>query len=307
MTRRVLVTGATGFLGRHALAPLLARGYEVHAVARSSGTGTGDAHYWHAADLLAPGDVARLVRGVRPTHLLHFAWYVEHGAFWHSDENLRWVAATLELVRAFAAGGGRRAVFAGTCAEYEWGLGECREGVTPERPATLYGACKLALAGVVRAYARQAELSVAWGRVFLVHGPGEAPRRLVPSVVRALFAGAEARSTHGEQWRDFLHAADVADAFVALLDSDVQGTVNVASGEPARIRDVVETIAAYVGRPDLVRLGAVDAPAGDPPVLTAHVARLRDEVGWRARYDFAGGLRHTVDWWRTLEADQARR
>ena len=300
MTRRVLLTGGTGFVGRHAPAALVARGFEVHAVSRAPHPDPdgADGVRWHAADLLAPGAAEALVQRVRPTHLLHLGWYVEHGVFWHSAENLRWVGATLELLRTFAEAGGRRAVFAGTCAEYAWGEpGDCTEGVTPERPATLYGASKLALRDLAVAFGRRAGVSIAWGRLFLLYGPHEAPGRLVPSVVRALLAGEEARCSHGEQLRDFLHTADAADAFAALLDSTVEGSVNVASGEPVRVRDVVETLAADVGRPDLLRLGAIGSPPGDPSTLTAHVARLRDEVRWRPRYELRPGLASVVAWW----------
>ena len=87
----MLVTGATGFVGRQALAPLAARGYDVHAVGRRE------------VDLLDPDATRRLVEELRPTHLLHFAWYAEPGAFWQSTENERWLAASLQLLEAFAA------------------------------------------------------------------------------------------------------------------------------------------------------------------------------------------------------------
>ena len=307
MSGRVLLTGATGFVGRHAVGPLLARGFEVHAATRGTAATPADGVRWHAGvDLLDPGAGAALVRRVAPTHLLHFAWFVEHGAFWQSPENLRWVGASLDLLRAFAESGGRRAVISGTCAEYEWGGGECDERLTPERPATLYGASKLALTRMADAYGRVAGVSFATGRLFLLYGPHETPRRLVPSVVRALLDGEEARCTHGRQLRDFLHVADAADAFVALLASDVEGPVNIASGAPVRLRDVVTTIAEEIGRPDLVRLGAVTPPAGDPDALTANVARLRDEVGWRPRVELRQGLADTIRWWADAQSGAAR-
>ncbi|HEY0038478.1 MAG TPA: NAD-dependent epimerase/dehydratase family protein, partial [Longimicrobium sp.] len=279
MTRRVLVTGASGFIGRHVLGPLLERGYEVHAVGRGSAPGLPDGVRWHAADLLDAPAVRGLVAGVGPTHLLHLAWYVEHGRFWHSAENLRWVGASLELARAFHEAGGSRAVFAGTCAEYAWEHGVCRENDTPVAPATLYGMCKDAVRRVAEAYGRDGGPSLAWGRIFFLYGPGEAAGRLVPSVVGALLRGELARCTHGEQVRDFMHVSDVAGAFAALLDAPVEGVVNVASGEPVRIRDVVAVLGEEAGRPDLVRLGALSAAPGDPAVLTADVRRLREEVG----------------------------
>jgi uncharacterized protein YbjT (DUF2867 family) len=101
--KKVLVTGASGFVGRHSLEALLAAGYEVHAVARRPGAPGSAAITWHAVDLLEAAPVQALLSRVAPTHLLHFAWYAEHGAYWQSLENFRWVSATLELLPPTAA------------------------------------------------------------------------------------------------------------------------------------------------------------------------------------------------------------
>jgi len=297
--KRVLVTGAGGFIGRHALAPLVQRGYEVHAVRRSR-SGPGEpAVVWHAADLLEPGAAESLCALVRPTHLLHLAWYTEPDLYWRSLENLRWVEASSSLLRAFAAAGGGRVVGAGTCAEYDWeAAARCDERSTPVRPATLYGACKAALAMIQQAHAPEAGMSQAWGRLFFLYGPDEHPTRLVASVATALLQGREARCTSGEQRRDFLNAADAAGAFAALLDSTVEGPVNIASGESVPVSHVVARIAALAGNPGLVRLGARPTPAGEPAEIGAAVERLRDEVGWRGRRSLEEGLAEVVAWWR---------
>ena len=161
--KRVLVTGGTGFIGRHAIGPLLDLGFEVHLATRSgrwprSAPLGGEAH---AADLLRADDVQALLDRVAPSYLLHFAWYAEHGKYWASDLNLNWVQASLELLKGFVARGGRRAVFAGTCAEYDWSFGYCSEGVTPTRPRTLYGTCKNALREIATQYAQQVRLEFA--------------------------------------------------------------------------------------------------------------------------------------------------
>ena len=241
---RVIVTGATGFIGRGTLAPLLARGLEVHGV--TSGTPPADAPaavHWHHADLLAAPTARALMAEIAPSHLLHLAWYAEPGAFWNSPENLRWVEASLRLLHAFAAKGGRRLVVAGTCAEYEWGdRTVCREATTPCRPVTLYGTSKHALRLIAERYCERVGVSLAWGRIFFVFGPGEDPARLGGSVARALTLGEEALCSHGEQVRDFLYSEDLAEAFAALLCSEAVGALNLASGEPTRIRDLVEAL-----------------------------------------------------------------
>jgi nucleoside-diphosphate-sugar epimerase len=294
---RVLVTGATGVLGRHALAPLLERDYEVHAVGHNDVPSSTQVE-WHRCDLLDSTATRKLIENVRPTHLLHLAWYAEHGRFWSSPLNLVWVAASLVLLRAFEERGGERAVLAGTCAEYKWSGEVCRENATPLEPATLYGTSKNALREVAERFALEQGFGFAWGRVFFLYGPHESPARLVPFVIRALLRGEEAKCSPGQNVRDFLHVEDVASAFVALLASDIRGAVNIASGTGVMIRDVVGAIGTITGKSELIRLGAIPDRNGDPRTLPADISRLRDEVGWKPRWTLRDGLAYTVDWWR---------
>jgi nucleoside-diphosphate-sugar epimerase len=290
----VLVTGAGGYLGRHVVDALLRRGHEIVGVRsraqptadepRSADPHSGPARHevrWLTADLLDPDASRRAVRDADAEVLVHLAWCAEHGRFWTAEENLDWVGATLVLLREFVGAGGRRAVCAGTCAEYDWTVpGPYDEATSPLRPATLYGAAKHATRIAAEAYADQARLSFAWGRIFFSFGPGEPEGRLVPSVVRALKAGEEARLTHGRQIRDFLPVEQLADAFAALMETDVRGAVNVASGRGITLRDLITSIATQIGRPDLVTYGALPTRPNEPRELVATVSRLHKEVGW---------------------------
>ena len=301
---RVLVTGARGFVGRHAVDALAARGHEVVAVtsrAREEAHRPGVQSV--GCDLLQPGAADALVAATRTSHLLHLAWYAEHGAFWGSTHNLEWVGASLRLLRAFTEAGGQRAVVAGSCAEYAWGLeGRAVEGRTPMAPATLYGAAKHGLGVVAQAYASQERLSLAWGRIFFCFGPGEPPGRLVPSVARALLRGEEALVTHGDQIRDFLAIEELADAFAVLLESPVEGPVNVASGEPIALRELIAMIGQAAGQPHLIRYGALAPRPDEPAQILADVERLRDEVGWCPREPLEDAVARTVQWWREQDA-----
>lgn len=288
--KRALLTGASGFVGRHAVEPLLARGYEIHAVSSRNCVAVDPRMRWHRADLLDGAATARLVAEVGATHLLHFAWYTEHGRFWDAPENEAWRRASLALVEAFRMGGGHRAVLAGTCAEYAASAVPCSEARTPCDPASQYGRSKLALRDAFHAYCRSSGLSGAWGRIFFLYGPGEPPGRLFPSVVRAIAEGRRAACSHGRQVRDFLHVRDVAAAFVALLDGAVEGDVNIASGEPVTVRAFALAAAAACGAPDRVDFGTVPASRCEIPVIVADVGRLRDDVGWQPRFDLAAGV-----------------
>ncbi|MEZ4330500.1 MAG: GDP-mannose 4,6-dehydratase [Myxococcota bacterium] len=147
------------------------------------------------------------------------------------------------------------------------------------------------------AFAEQAQLSAAWGRVFFLYGPREHPDRLVSSVIRSLLRGEPARCSHGRQIRDYLHVQDVADGLVALLDSDLRGAVNVSSGEATTLREIVLTIGRLLDRGDLIQLGALPARANDTALVVGDNARIVAETGWKPAHDLESGLRQTIEWW----------
>jgi nucleoside-diphosphate-sugar epimerase len=302
MTRRVLVTGATGFIGQYALLPLRELGFEVHVAGRKPPDDPTVA--FHAANLFEPADTVRIAREAEASHLLHLAWDTEPGRFWNSPLNLDWVGASLAMVRAFAEAGGTRAVLAGTCAEYRWGTeAPLDENRSELAPATLYGVSKDALRRIVSSYAETASLSFAWGRIFFLYGPGEKPGRLVSDAIRALGGRQPFATTDGNQRRDFMHVEDVARAFALLLASEVQGAVNIASGEAVPVRSILEAIARETDGQEMLRLGERPRPVNDPAVIEAAADRLRYEVGFTPHHTMVDGLAQTVKWWKDLESD----
>jgi nucleoside-diphosphate-sugar epimerase len=310
-TPRVLVSGASGFIGRWSVPSLIAAGYEVHAVAHSAGRRIPDqlrGALIHYADLLSHGAIDRLVGEVKPSHMLHFAWIATPGLYWNSPDNARWLAASQHLLRCFRDNGGVRAVMAGTCAEYDWSrVGVCEERRSPLADGaadgagakiTPYASNKLAMYRSLTEFGDAHGFSTAWGRVFFQYGPDEHPDRLVASVILGLLAGREALATHGRQVRDFMHVADVGRAFAALLMSEITGPVNIGSGTRLRIAELLGEIAGQIGRGDLLRLGARPASPSEPLLLVPDLTRLCDEVGWRPQFSLAEGVADTIRWWR---------
>jgi nucleoside-diphosphate-sugar epimerase len=298
MTHRVLLTGASGFIGRAVIEPLRQTGFAVHAVARRPLDIIQTNLTWHVIDLLDQEAMKSLVRRIMPSHLLHLAWYAAPDKYWAARENLDWLSASLALLQVFAESGGARVVMAGSCAEYGPTSDVCYENSTPLIQHTLYGTCKHATQTVLAAYSGQFGLSSAWGRVFLPYGPNEHPVRLVSSVVCALLEGQPALCTSGEQVRDFIYIDDVANAFVVLLRSNVEGAVNIASGSGVAVKEVAMQLGDLLGRRDLVKLGARPTAQNEPSFVVADLRRLTNEVGWRPTISLDEGLARTIDWWR---------
>jgi nucleoside-diphosphate-sugar epimerase len=296
--KRVVLTGATGFIGRHCLTALVDAGYDVHAVSSKIQIARPKGVCWHQANLLDERSAASLIRNIQPSHMLHLAWYVQPGKALYSAENLRWVQASLALLREFAERDGKRAVLCGSGYEYAWNNGCCSETETPTLPNTFYGVCKNALRELTTAYADLMDVSTAWARIFFLYGPHEHPDRLVSSIIRSLLDGLPARCTHGNQVRDYLHVHDVADALVKLLGSPVRGPINIGSGQPTTLREVATTIGNVLGRPELIELGAVPARENENAVVVADVRRLADELGWQPRFGLRDGLNLTAGWWK---------
>ncbi|GJE65048.1 GDP-6-deoxy-D-mannose reductase [Methylorubrum aminovorans] len=294
---RVLVTGASGFIGRNVVAQLERQGVDVVAASRRPLV-SNPAVRFEPIDLLTPGASADLVSRVRPTHLIHLAWNAIPRKFWSASDNLDWAAATFALSRAFVDAGGVRAVMAGSCAEYDWtGIGRLHEN-SGIAPATLYGKVKDATRRAVCAFGEESGLPVAWGRVFWLYGPGEAADRLVSDVASALARRHQINTTEGRQQRDFLHVEDVASAFIAALHHTHCGPFNIGSGSPVAVRHLIEILAEELGGLDLVNFGVRPSTLGEPSLLVADTKILHETIGFTPRYGLESGLKSTADWWR---------
>lgn len=281
---KVLLTGASGFIGRHVLVQLEKHGIAPVVVGRSCPSGfMGE---FIDADLLLAGDCRYLTQRANASHLVHLAWYAEHGEYWTSPLNLRWGEASIRLIEAFRATGGEKVVMAGTCAEYDWSFGYCREDHTPLNPSSLYGAAKDATRRLAASFCDSHRMPLAWGRIFLPFGKGEDARRLVPSLIEVFRAKRPPFGVNANAYRDFLHVDDVARGIIRLLLSEAKGSYNISSGRPTQIADVVNVIAkAFNGDPRIV-LDLSTERRGEPEILFGDNGKLK-ALGWQPLHSTA--------------------
>lgn len=258
---------------------------------------------WHEANLLDGDELLRLIKTVRASHLLHFAWDVTPGKFWNSEINEMWLAASTALSRAFWEQGGERAVGIGTCAEYAWHAGDviCDERFTPIQPSTKYGAAKHALYLAMAQHAALVDGSLAWARLFFQYGPGEPKQKFVASAIRSLLNKSHFRVESSNQQRDWLFVQDVADACIAILDSEFCGALNVGGGILRTNRDLLSAIVRFTGNVDCIEFGDKPSDSNNPLKLIPNLDALFKKIKWHPEYSLDVGMKETIDFWKDTD------
>lgn len=271
MTRNVLVTGAGGFVGRHVLRELLSRGHAVTFTERPTrpvviGGGATGGRRLQTEDLFAEPQErwAQVCTGI--DMVIHLAWYAEPHRYQRSVENLACVEGTIRLARGAAQAGVSRFVGIGTCAEYD--VDQCLLCTdTPLRPRTLYGSAKAASFLLLSSLLADLGVSFAWCRLFYLYGAGEHESRLLPYVRSRLATGQPVDLSDGNQIKDFIDVEDAARMIVDVSLGTETGPVNICSGVPRTVRQLVERVADEYGRRDLLRFGARPSNDFDPPCV----------------------------------------
>lgn len=288
---RVLVTGATGLIGRQ-LVPMLSDA-DVVAVSRFPQEDSDDVR-WVARDLAEPGSALELVTSVRPEVLIHLAGSVR------GDRSLDAVTPTLmtnlvsgvELLEAATRVGCRRIVWSGSLLEEP-----AASGPFPVPPSP-YGASRWAASAYARMFHALFDSPVVILRPSYVYGPGQDTTKLIPHTITTLLEGGSPRLGSGTRLLDCVYAVDAARAFCSAASAmSVEGrTIDLGSGSPTSVHSIVQLIAELMGqtpgRPDF---GAVPARPLEQEVAV-DVSEAADTLGWRATTGLEDGLRATVDW-----------
>jgi nucleoside-diphosphate-sugar epimerase len=300
--QRVLVTGATGFIGRHLVNGLISAKAQVFALVRPGSRLTdhwrGHATCIECADWDEAGlrlalasqsfDVAfhLATYGVRPTDR-------DPGLMLRINVDLPALLVQLCKERDVPL------VMAGTFSEYQRPADRSRlTEQSPLETAKIYGASKAAGGIVARALAESLGVKLRLLRFFKVYGEGEAPHRLLPSLVAGLSRGERVPLSDGRQIRDFIHVDDVVQACLAagndmvLPSRPLTATWNVCTG----IGHSVETFAALVAqtmgkRAELLGFGELPMRADDEPYLVGDGERMFRELGWLPKLDLEAGIR----------------
>jgi nucleoside-diphosphate-sugar epimerase len=292
--QRVLVTGATGFLGRRLCARLQAEGVEIHAVSRSRQGNGEDGIRWSRVGLEEGPAVERLVQDTKPEVIFHLSG-LSNGApsldlvqaTFQSQ-----LASTVNVLTAATRSGCRRVILIGS-------LEEPTDAPAQGVPTSPYAAAKWGTGMYARMFHRLYQTPVVVARIYMAYGPGQAEEKIVPYTILSLLNGRPPRLSSGRRALDWIYVDDAVDGLVrtAAADEDIGGTtLEFGSGTPVTIREVVDEIVTIIEPKVRPEFGALpDRPAD--AVRTADSRGAATLLGWRARTSLSEGLRRTVEWY----------
>lgn len=300
MTKKVLITGGTGFIGRNVVAELINRGYEVHSLVFPPFAPEQKGLVQYEMNLMDSDAVEKFLSEHHFENLIHLAWYVGKGCH-IADQNIDWTIATLNLLKSFQKYGGKTFVGAGTISEYEYKYGYLLEDDTPTSPKTLYGESKNSVYKIAQTFCKQHDMKFKWPRIFNLYGPNEKPQRLMPSVINSCLKGEDVKVSDCLKFQDYLHVEDTAKGIVEVFESDIQGAVNICSGKPVQLRYIVKKIAELTGFKGNILWGAIPAAFGDE-VVVGNNDKLTS-IGWSPKYTLDEGLQQTINWWKENNND----
>ncbi len=273
---KVLVTGATGFVGRHLVAELAGAGHQILAVARSSDR-LSDMPWRNSASFLAcdiHGPDFEAAFAFAPDVLVHLAWpgLPNYRQAFHFETNL---PADFRFLKRAAEYGTGRILVTGTGAEFGLQSGALAEDAITD-PSNAYGIAKDSLRRFLQHLQLSQPFILQWVRLFHMYGPGQNPGSLLAQLDMAINKGARSFDmSGGEQLRDYLPVQEVARRISLLVSRpEIQGVINCCSGTPISVRQLVEKRIAELGAKLELNLGAYPYPDYEPMSYWGSVGKL---------------------------------
>lgn len=307
-SRRVLVTGAAGFIGSHLTRRLVGLGAEVHALTDEVSSlypprlidlrGKIALHEGNIADRTA---MEAIVKQVKPSVIFHLAAYTHVGKSWYRvDECVQSnIQGTLNLLLALEDTGYDRFIYTGTSEIYGDIEVPFREDAKVN-PISPYAVSKYAGERFCRMYQQGLGWPIVLVRPFNAYGPAQTPDRIIPETIVRALRGQELALTTGEQTREFNYVEDIAEGYVLLAQTpEIEGELfNIGGGEEITIHDVVVNIVDLLGNPIEPKFGALEHRPNEIWRMYCDSTKARERLGWAPKHSLRDGLAKTIAWYK---------
>jgi len=279
----VFITGASGFFGKALIQTLCQTNADHHYVCLYNSNRPAIEDYrltWKKADLLDISLHGKLMAEFRPTYCVHLAWHFPPQKFWHAEENLDWLQASIHLFKAFCKSGGKVFMAAGSITEYDWFSGVLDEMCTPLNPQSLYSVSKKSLyelLKVIRDFHYE-DTVILWPRIAYFFGINEPPQKLISHIIGNLKAGRPLDLISRDTKRPYAHVNYLGEILAYVLFNQREDIVfNLSASQSYSVGQIVDFIAPLYGRnPDQISYNLYKGPVTEPLSLDVNTTILRE-------------------------------
>lgn len=284
---RILLTGATGFIGKQLL-PMLST-HQVLVVDISRPQNCGSEYDFFKGDLFNVDTYAPAVIAFAPQACIHLAWKgLPDYSLFACLENFN---MTLRLYNILEKCGCKKVITAGTCWEYGSLKGCCKETDLPGQ-MNLFASFKTAIRSIGESMAILKSIQFIWARIFFIYGPGQRETSLIPTCIKALQSGRMPEIKNPQALNDFIHIVDVAKALVALVETaNINGIFNICSGAPTKVADIFTMISRYTIRSNALSL---DTEFGVESGFWGDNTRIQTSTTWKPEILLDDGIRDLI-------------
>lgn len=248
--KKILVTGINGLIGQYIAEPLKDLQFEVYGIGRKELKT--DKFYYKKCDINDSLQIYNLFKEVKPQYLIHLAWDTNKG-YLESDDNFNLLSSSINILKYFKENGGKKALFTGTCFEYKFKNSPIKEN-DELKPNTIYAKCKNYLREISELYCNKHGMNFCWGRIFYTYGDNERSNRLFPHIINSLINGQQVVINHSQLKRDYMFAGDIARALSLIIDSNINGSINLCSGKAVTLENIALIIAKKLNKVELLEL-----------------------------------------------------
>ncbi|MBP7461368.1 MAG: NAD(P)-dependent oxidoreductase [Candidatus Delongbacteria bacterium] len=316
----IIITGASGFIGRHIVKLFLEEGWEILAI--DYGTPLDDfsdhPRYRHLyGDWLNQGervfhDLIWIMENNHYPYALHLAWHTQHQDYWTSPLNRDWAGVTCRFIETFYHHGGRRWVGIGSCAEYDptapfpWS-----ETHTRLKPESLYGESKLSVLRYLEELAVHQGIDYAWARVFFVYGPFDRGNRLIPYLMQSWSQNEIPRLNYPDLKRDYIFIEDLARQIFWITTHPVNGAVNTGTGKAVPLGEIGRILSQISNNVQKIEIGDTNSSpqsALQPNVIESDIHKLIQSGYSPDLTKLESGLEKTWQWFinKDIDSDHSR-
>jgi nucleoside-diphosphate-sugar epimerase len=281
---KILMTGGSGFIGKPILSLIQSKNIEVCVIGRHKPKGFKGSFIEVDILKISKNDMFVILNKIKPTHLIHLAWYTEYNKFWNAEENISWIYKTISLIDNFCKVGGKTVIAAGSCAEYSWDTSEKLLENSKCEPKNLYGISKNVTRQLASHICTQAGVSLAWCRIFFPYGLGDNEKKFIPSLKKVVNNTKDPFKIKQPGLRDFLHINDIAEALLIILEKNIDGIINICSGIPYDVSDLMIRVLRYK-KISLYKNNLFNFNNEKAIVNIVGSNKILKELGWKSKID----------------------